>query len=263
VPALPDYAAINRVHWTIANSRYTDGSAGNAWADATVAWGVWQRPDADLNALPDIREKDVVELGCGTGDFGARLKRAGARRVVGVDVTPAQLATARRLNDETGLGLEFLEANAEEVPLPDASFDVAVSEYGASIWCDPYQWIPEAARLLRPGGELVFLACSTLSTLCSPDIGPSVVEQLQRPQRGLHKLEWPSDENSDGPSVEFSIGHGEMFALLRQSGFTVIDFIEIYAPDDAIDHPFYTFVPVHWARKWPAEEIWRARKNAP
>ena len=53
--------------------------------------------------------KDVVELGCGTGYFGAWVKRAGARRVVGVDVTPAQLETARRMNEEFGLGLEFLE----------------------------------------------------------------------------------------------------------------------------------------------------------
>ena len=43
------------------------------------------------------------------------------------------------------------------------------SEYGASIWCDPYRWIPEAARLLRPGGRLIFLSNSILSILCSPD----------------------------------------------------------------------------------------------
>ena len=58
--------------------------------------------------------------------------------------------------------MELIEANAEDVPLPDASFDLAISEYGASIWCDPYKWIPEAARLLRPGGELIFLRNSTL-----------------------------------------------------------------------------------------------------
>lgn len=51
----------------------------------------------------------------------------------------------------------------KEVPLEDGSFDVAVSEYGASIWCDPGKWIPEAARLLRPGGEVVFLRNSTLA----------------------------------------------------------------------------------------------------
>ena len=108
----------------------------------------------------------------------------GARRVVGVDITPAQLATAQRLNRKTGLGLELVEANAEVVPLRDTSFDLVVSEYGASIWCDPYKWIPEAARLLRSGGELVFLRNSTISTVCMPDTG-KVAETLQRPQRGM------------------------------------------------------------------------------
>ena len=113
--------------------------------------------------------KEVVELGCGTAYFGAWLKKAGAARVVGVDPTPAQLETARRCEEQFGLGLEFVEAFGEDVPLPDASFDIVVSEYGASIWADPYSWIPEAARLLRPGGELVFLRNSTLVILCSPD----------------------------------------------------------------------------------------------
>ncbi len=50
-------------------------------------------------------------------------------------------------------GLEFplYLGNAENTEFPDASFDLVVSEYGASIWCDPYRWIPETARLLRPG----------------------------------------------------------------------------------------------------------------
>jgi ubiquinone/menaquinone biosynthesis C-methylase UbiE len=58
-----------------------------------------------------------------------------------------------------------VRAAAEAVPLRDASFDLAVSEYGAAIWADPFTWIPEAARLLRVGGELVFLANSLLFVL--------------------------------------------------------------------------------------------------
>jgi hypothetical protein len=40
----------------------------------------------------------------------------------------------------------------------------------------------------------------------------------------------------------------------------VQDLIELYAPDDAVDHPYYSYVSGEWARKWPAEEIWRARR---
>jgi len=133
----PEYVAQNRASWTKANAEYTDRAAREAWARDEIGWGQWHQPEREIGMLPDFVGKDVIELGCGTAYFGAWLKRGGARRVVGVDVTPAQLDTARRLDQEFGLGLELIEANAEDVPLPDESFDLVLSEYGASIWCDP------------------------------------------------------------------------------------------------------------------------------
>jgi SAM-dependent methyltransferase len=250
----PDYLARNRVEWTNANRDHTDARAHDAWAKEEVDWGTFAVLERDVHALPDVSGKDVIELGCGTAYFGAWLKRLGASRVVGVDLTPAQLDTARRMDEEFGLGLELIEANAEDVPLPDASFDVAVSEYGASIWCDPYKWVPEAARLLRPGGELVFLRNATLAILCGTDVG-GTSETLQRPQRGLHRIDWQTDD-----CTEFQLGHGEWFRVLRGAGFDVVDLIELYAPDDAVDHEYYS-TNAEWAKKWPWEEIWRARKR--
>jgi SAM-dependent methyltransferase len=250
----PDYVAVNREGWTQANAEYTDRQAEGAWAQEEITWGKWSIPEREVQILPDFTGVDVVELGCGTGYFGSWLKRAGAQRVVGVDVTPAQLETARRLNDQHGLGLELVEANAEETGLPGESFDVAFSEYGASIWCDPAKWIPEAARLLRPGGELIFMRGATLQLLCMPDTGP-VSEQLVRPQKGLYKLEWYDDD----PGVEFHPGFGEMFRILRENGFELLDFRELYAPEDAVDHEYYDTVPAAWAKQWPDEEIWRLR----
>jgi ubiquinone/menaquinone biosynthesis C-methylase UbiE len=256
--ALPDYAARNRASWTAANAQYTAGKARESWAKDEVDWGVWSQPESEIQALPDVRGLDVIELGCGTAYFGAWLKKLGARRVVGVDITPAQLATAREMNAEFGLGLEFIEANAENVPLPDASFDLACSEYGASIWCDPYLWIPEAARLLRPGGELVFMRNSTLQMLCSP-ADDVVGERLVRPQKDIRRFDWEDDDT--GPSTDFHISASEQFRLLRDTGFELLDFRELYAPADAVDHPYYKWTPVEWAKRWPAEEIWRARKR--
>jgi SAM-dependent methyltransferase len=243
--------------WTRENERYTDSRAEQAWAAEEITWGVFNVPESELRALPDVAGKEVVELGCGTAYFGAWLKKAGAARVVGVDPTPAQLATARRCEERFGLGLEFVEAFGEEVPLPDASFDVAVSEYGASIWADPYRWIPEAARLLRPGGELVFLRNSTLIILCSPDEDVAAEETLQRSQFGMHRFSWP------GQGVEYHLPHGEWIRLLRANGFEILDLIEIQAPAEATTHEHYGYVTADWARKWPAEEIWRARLHRP
>jgi SAM-dependent methyltransferase len=252
----PDYVRINRDHWTRNNAAYTDGRAEHAWNEQEISWGLWNTPEADVNVLPDVVGKDVVDLGCGTGYFSAWLKRRGAGRVVGVDITPAQLVTARRLNTKYGLGLELVEANAEATGLSGASFDLAISEYGASIWCDPYKWIPEASRLLRPKGELVFLRNSTLSMLCMPDKG-KIQERLQRPQLGLHRIDWPDD-----PETEFHLGNGDLIRLMRKSGFEILDMVEIFAPAHAANHPFYgEHMAVEWAQRWPSEELWRARKR--
>jgi len=251
-----DYLRINREAWTKSNARYTDGRAEQAWAQAEITWGVWGTPESAVHALPDVSGKDVVELGCGTAYVGAWLKCRGARRVVGVDLTPAQLATAQRLNRQTGLGLQLVEANAEAVPLRDAAFDLVISEYGASIWCDPYKWIPEATRLLRGGGELVSLRNSTLSMLCMPETG-KVQETLQRPQRGMNRLDWTDDD----PGVEFHLGAGDLIRLLRANGFEILDLVELFAPEGAKDHGEYSYVTADWARRWPSEEIWRARKR--
>jgi SAM-dependent methyltransferase len=249
-----DYLTRNRAGWTKANAEYTAKRAHSDWAEEEITWGMCRAREADVKVLPDVRNKEVVELGCGTGYFGAWLKRNGAARVVGVDLTPAQLDTARSLNDEWELGIEYVEANAEETGLPGESFDLVVSEYGASIWCDPYKWIPEAARLLRRGGELVFLRNATLAILCSTEDGTS--ETLQRPQRGLHRLDWEEDG-----TTEFQLGHSEWVRLLRANEFEIVDLVELYATDTTPEHTYYMWSRA-WAERWPWEEIWRARKIA-
>jgi SAM-dependent methyltransferase len=246
-------AAANRDLWTKKNAEYTDRKALSAWNDPP-RWGVWKIPDAELGVLGDLAGLDVVELGCGTAYVSAWLARAGARPT-GVDITPAQLETARRCMRETGIEFPLVEADAGATGLPDATADLVISEYGASIWVDPYRWVPEAARLLRPGGRLVFLCNSTLTILCVPDEEGPTKTTLQRPQRGMNRIAWP-----DG-GVEFHIPHGERHDLLRANGFQLERLIELYAPDGANEHEYYVIAEVEWARKWPTEEIWVARKR--
>src|SRR5207253_1212730 len=194
-----------------------------AWGQEEITWGMFSVPESEVGVLGDVAGLDVVELGCGTAYFSAWLARRGAR-VVGVDVTPAQLETARRMQAELGPGLGRVEARAEAVPLDDASFDLVLSEYGASIWCDPSAWIPEAARLLRPGGRLVFLCNSTLVMLCSSDEA-RVVERLARPQFGLWRFEWEG-------GVEFPLSHGDWIRLLRAAALDVEGLVELQAPGE-------------------------------
>jgi SAM-dependent methyltransferase len=251
----PDYVAQNVGVWTKTNKEYTGPQAREAWATDEISWGIFGIPESRLSVIGDVAGLDIVELGCGTAYFSARLARRGAHPV-GVDPTPAQLETAREMQAEFGLEFPLIEAVGEHVPLPDSSFDLVHSEYGASIWADPYGWIPEAARLLRTGGRLIFLRNSTLLVLCQ-EMEPPVGERLVRAQQGLHKIEWP-----DTGETEFHLGHGDWIDLLRKNGFEVERLIELFAPNDAETHRYYDYVTPDWARKWPAEEIWVARKRA-
>ena len=175
---------------------------------------------------------------------------------MGIDNSEEQLATARRLQRQYGLDFPLLHGNAEVVPYPDASFDCAISEYGACLWADPQRWIPEAARLLRPGGQLVFLTNAFLLMLCMPvEEDLSATDRLLRPAFGMYRIEWP-----DNPGIEFHLSHGDWVRLLRRSGFEVEDLIEVRPSADATTR--YPFVTVEWALRWPCEEIWKARKRS-
>jgi SAM-dependent methyltransferase len=251
-PDSDDHVARNRAAWNVEAARYVDSGRRN-WS-SEPSWGIWSIPESEVHLLPDVTGLDVVELGCGTGYVSAWLARRDARPV-GIDMSDAQLATARTLQDEHALHFPLVQGDAEATPFADASFDLAISEYGAAIWCDPYRWIPEAARVLRPGGRLIFLGNGALLTLTMYDTdaeGPAGTS-LRRDYFGMHRFEWP-DENG----VEFHLTHGDWIRLLRGSGFDVEDLIELQAPEGATTS--YPFVNLDWARRWPSEEVWVARR---
>jgi SAM-dependent methyltransferase len=249
-----DHVQRNREAWDSFAERYA-GPGRAQWEANQPAWSIYSVPEADVGMLPpSVDGLDVIELGCGTAYVSSWLARRAARPV-GIDNSPAQLETARQLQAEFGVEFPLYLGNAEQTPFPDESFDLAISEYGASIWCDPYLWIPEAARILRPGGQLVFLVNGAILMLCAPDAeNEPATDRLLRDYFGMHRFEWPDD-----PSVEFHLGYGDMIRLLRRCGFEVQDMIEVRPRADATTS--YPYAPVEWARRWPAEEVWKALKR--
>jgi SAM-dependent methyltransferase len=223
--------ALNRALWAVVNERFTDAAAEEMWARLEVVWGLFAVAEGDLGVLGDIRGLDAAELACGTAYFSAWLARAGAS-VVAIDLSGEQLATARRLQEQLGPVFPLVQADAERVPLARGRFDLVVSEHGVAAWCDPERWLPEAARLLRPGGRLVFLTNSHLSALCVPAEEGVAEERLVRGQREAYRVHWP------GGGIEFHPSHGDWVRHLRESGFVVEAMREIYAPPDFGDHPF-------------------------
>ena len=79
-------------------------------------------------------------------------------------------------------------------------------------------------------------------------------DRLLRPYFGMHRFEWASDD-----SVEFHLPHGEMLALLRDSGFEVEALKELRPAAGASSS--YDWVSLDWARRWPSEEVWCARRR--
>ncbi len=250
---MSDYLEVNRHAWTEDAANWVEPGR-RSWADEPK-WGIWGIPETEVGMLPDVSGLDAIELGCGTAYVSAWLARRGARPV-GIDPTPAQLASARMFQAEFDLHFPLVEARAERLPFRDESFDFAISEYGAAIWADPYAWIPEAARVLRPGGELVFLGNSTLVMMCVHDdatipAGPMLV----RPQFGMHRFDW----DDDPPVVEFHLSHGDWIRVLRAGGFEILDLIELRPSEGAVTT--FPWVTAEWARQWPSEEVWRVRKH--
>jgi SAM-dependent methyltransferase len=251
---LPEHVQRNRVVWDRWAAEYA-AAAAKQWALTEPTWGIWETPETHVGMLTeDVAGKDAIELGCGTAYVSAWLARRGAR-VVGIDNSAQQLATARRMQQQFGLDFPLLHGNAECVPLPDASFDFAISEYGACLWADPARWIAEAARLLRPGGALVFLTNSYLMTLCAPEAeGVAATDRLLRSGFGLYRIEWSNDE-----SVEFHLSHADWIGLLRRCGFEIEALIDVRPLPGATTR--YPFVTLDWARQWPCEEVWKVRRR--
>jgi SAM-dependent methyltransferase len=230
-----------------------------AWARPEPVWGRGH-PESELNLLADVDGLDAIDLGCGTAYISAWLMRRGARPV-GLDNSFRQLATAKMLQEEFGMRFPLVHGDAEHAPFADDSFDFATSQYGAAIWCDPYRWIPEAARILRRGGRLVFETLSPLVMMCFPtdDDSKPADSTLHRDFFGMHRFEWHNDVGVVD-SIEFHLGHGDMLRLLLSSGFDVQDLVELQAPEtwDAWSED----IPHWWARRWPSVEIWKARKTS-
>ncbi|MBN2177227.1 MAG: class I SAM-dependent methyltransferase [Demequinaceae bacterium] len=246
-----DHADRNRDRWdSIADDWMARGEA--AWVEEPH-WGEWRIPESDLNLLPsDMAGRDAIEIGCGTGYVSAWMERRGAR-VRAIDISENQLETALRLQSEHGTDIEFVCGDAEHLPWDDESADYAISEYGASIWCEPSAWLREAHRVLRPGGSLVFLGSHPLCNICEPLNGDlPVVETLQASYFDLHHQDWGEE------GVCYNLPLSRWFEVFRDIGFVVEDYRE---PRPTSASPERCEQATReWAVKWPTEQVFKLRK---
>jgi ubiquinone/menaquinone biosynthesis C-methylase UbiE len=247
----PDYVEKNRQAWEQIALGYGP-LARKTWSADQLRWGLWRLPETELELLRFLPHgSDVVELGCGTAAISAWLTRH-EMRPVAIDFVGRHLERAEQLQREFGLSFPLVHANAESVPFDKQSFDMAVSEYGASLWCEPRRWLAEAYRVLRPGGVLVFITNSPLLMACTPSDGSLPSDRLVHDYFQRHRHEFPEG------TVEFHARHGEWIGLLRATGFTLENLVEVRPHTDLT--PLFPLVTGAWAHRWPSEDIWIARK---
>lgn len=239
----------NREHWNQISGRYQAEHDPQIGA-APRLWGMFSIPDDQLRALGDVTGKRVLELGCGAGQWSGSLAAEGAT-VVGFDLSDAQLSAAQARMSHVRFPL--VQGAAEHVPFRSGSFDLVFCDHGGLSWAHPKRVVPEAARVLRPGGRLVFTVSSPWFTVCYDVEGDNVAARLRRDYFGLEGVE------EDGGAVSYQLGYGDWIRTLRGAGLTVEDLIEP-RPEATRRSGYMTFEPPDWASRWPAEMLWIARK---
>ena len=241
----------NRRDWDRTSDEYQREHASqlNRWD--RPAWGTWGTSESKLKVLGGVEGKRLLEFGCGAAQWSITLARMGAHPV-GMDLSIRQLEHAKELMARAGVSFPLVNGDAEGTPFRDESFEVVFCDHGATTFADPYRSIPEAARLLRPGGLLAFNIESPIHFVCWNDEKETVDDRLHLDYFGMHK--WEDDE-----SVNFMLPYGEWIRLFRSTGLELEDLIEPRPAANARS-TYLDYAEIGWARRWPGENIWKLRK---
>jgi SAM-dependent methyltransferase len=238
----------NREFWDADADDY-QAVHGDALAAAPRAWGVWRIPDTEVGVLGDVLGLDVLEYGCGAAQWSRALAADGAR-VVALDQSREQL---RHAAPAAAAGVRLVCAGGEHLPFADAAFDVVFADHGAMSFCDPDRSLPEVARVLRPGGRFAFSHTTPWPYLAWDEQRERVGRRLERPYFGFRRF-----DSGEG-TVDFSLGYGDWIRRFRAHGFLVEDLVELRAPKGA--RTTFPDFDARWARRWPAEQVWKLRRT--
>jgi SAM-dependent methyltransferase len=246
----------NLASWEADSAEYQQRHAAQigAW-DQPLGWGTFSISEDEVHALGDVRGMEALEFGCGAAQFGIKVAMRGAR-VKGLDFSANQLAAAGPNMEATGVRFPLVRADAERPPFADGSFDLVFCDHGVMAFADPLITVPEVARILRPGGWLVFSMSTPFICVTWPPIEGPPGRELLRPYHGMHAQTWGKDDGT----AEYQLPYGEWIRLFRANGLAVEDLIELRPAADTTTS-YDDYATVEWARDFPAEHIWKVRKE--
>ncbi len=244
-------SAKNRIFWNSTSATY-QATHGPALNEKPRAWGVWRIPESELDVLGQVEGRRILELGCGAAQWTVALAAQGAR-ATGIDLSEHQLSQAQRSSQTVSRSLPLVQGNAEKLPFRSESFDIVFCDHGAMVFAPPENTVAEASRVLKPMGILAFCMSSPFRDVCFDPAADAVTDRLSSDYFSLSVFD-------DGRSVEYQLPYGAWIRLFRRHALLVEDLIELQAPAD-VRTTFSDYVPAAWARRWPAEHIWKLKKG--
>jgi SAM-dependent methyltransferase len=257
-PETNEHVRKNREHWERQADAYQERNRSqlNRWD--RLGWGTYDVPEDEIDALGDVRGRRVLEFGCGGCQSGIKVAMRGGN-VSGLDLSFAQLRHGLAHFEETGMRFPIVQASGERVPFRDGSFDLVFCDHGVMGFADPLLTVPEVARVLKPGGLFVFNGTTPWIWVAWGDQDEELppTREMRADYFGMRSIE---SADPSWRTTEFQLTYGDWIRLFRANGLVIEDLIEL-RPDADATTTYDDYAPLEWARAFPAEHIWKVRKE--
>ncbi len=225
-----------RKSWDIISDRYLKRYEIST---DVVHYGPLCPGDDKLGLVGNLKDKKVIDLGCGCGQNAIALARLGAD-VTAIDFSLKQIGLAKELAAGAGLGIDFRVGDIQNIPqLNSGSYDFIVSACAISFVDNPKSVFDEAHRLLKPGSRFILSDMNPLQYIIDEIDGGVSFNNPYPAEPILMKWRWDFDDMATSPRFQHYVRSIPQYCnTLIESGFAISKILE---PKSTIDTPHIGF----------------------